>query len=332
MLALREISRHRVLVVDDESGIRLLLRRLIEAEGQEAICVTNGNEALQAIEQALPDLVLLDVDMPHMGGFDVCRMIKADPRTRLIPVVILAGSSESETRLRAWELGADDFILKPFRGVEVTARCRSLLRVKDLVDELDGTQSVVFALARAIEAKSPYTQGHSERVAHYAQALAARLGLPEAERELLNLGAALHDIGKIAVPDGILNKPALLTADEYDQVKQHPIAGIHIIEPLRSVRGAVPLIRWHHERLDGRGYPDGLSGSAIPLLVRILSIADICDALTSPRPYRPALTFQASLNLLQENAAGGGVDTELTRLFAELPDSAVLARAAQSIS
>jgi len=173
----------------------------------------------------------------------------------------------------------------------------------------------VFAFARAVEAKCRYTWGHSERVASYALALAQQMGVSGAEQEVLRKGATLHDVGKINIPDAILNKPDTLTAEEYDIVKQHPVQGVRIVEPLRSIRETIPLIRWHHERMDGNGYPDGLFGGAIPLLTRILAVADVFDALSSERPYRPALPLLECLDILRTDAARGGLDPELVRCF-----------------
>ena len=307
--------RCHVLVVDDDHSVAQVLEHLLTAEGYAVSLARDGREALDAVADCPPDLILLDLDMPRLGGYEVCRTVKQDSATRLTPVVILTGRNESEARLRAWELGADDFLTKPFQTVEVLARCRSLLRVKGLVDELDSAQSVLFALARTLEAKSRYTHGHTERVTAYALALAAQVGLPEGEREVLRRGAALHDIGKIAVPDAILDKPGRLTAEEYEVIKRHPAEGVRIVEPLRSLRDTIPLVRWHHERLDGKGYPDGLYGGAIPLLARILAVADVYDALSSERPYRPALPPAECLRLLRESAAGGGLDPELVAHF-----------------
>lgn len=307
-----------VLVVDDDFGISFLLRHLLETEGHRVVAAFDGWEALERIAERRPELILLDLDLPQLGGYEVCCRVKQDPATRLLPVLILTGQSSSEARLKAWELGADDFLTKPFQPVEVLARCRSLLRIKALVDELDSAQTVVFALARAVEAKCRYTLGHAERVAGHALTLAGRLGLPAAERDVLRRGAILHDLGKINLPDAVLNKAGPLTADEFELVKQHPLQGARIVEPLRSIRDALPLIRWHHERLDGQGYPDGLSGDAIPLLVRVLSVADVYDALTSARPYRPALSVAESLDLLRRDAAGGGLDSELVECFCQL--------------
>jgi putative two-component system response regulator len=316
MKSLPSASGRRVLVVDDDPAIGLLLGQLLEHEGYRIARAADGREALARAAEFQPDLVLLDLDLPQLGGYEVCRRLKQDPATRLLPVLILTGQSSSEARVRAWDLGADDFLTKPFQPVDVRARCRSLLRLKGLVDELDSAQAVVFAFARAVEAKSPYTQGHAARVTTYALALAELVGVSAPDREVLRKGAVLHDIGKIWVPDAILNKPGPLNAEEFELVKQHPLQGVRIVEPLRSIRDAIPLIRWHHERPDGRGYPDGLAGEAIPLLVRILSVADVYDALASARPYRPAMDHADCLVELRRMATGGGLDLELVHSFA----------------
>lgn len=307
-----------ILVVDDDKSIAMLLMQILTGEGYQVSCAGDGREGLSLIARNPPDLVLLDLDMPLMGGYEVCRRIKQDPTTRLIPVLILTGQSSSEARLKGWELGADEFLTKPFHFVDVRARCRSLLRVKRLIDDLDSAQSVVFALARAVEAKSPYTQGHAERVANLALAMAAKLQLSPGDQATLSWGCVLHDIGKISTPDAILDKPGPLTTEEFEVVKQHPAQGARIVEPLRSVRETVPLIRWHHERMDGGGYPDGLFGAQIPLLVRILSVADVYDALASPRPYRPALPQERCLSVLTETASDGGLDPDIVQAFIEV--------------
>jgi putative two-component system response regulator len=310
-------ASHRILVVDDNRTITLLLKQMLEAEGHEVLIARDGRQALDLVAEGPPDLIFLDLNLPEVDGYEVCSRLKHNPATRLIPIVIITGQSSFDTKLRAWELGADDFLTKPFHCVEVMARCRSLLRVKRLVDELDSAEAVVFAFARAVEAKSSYTQGHADRVTNYALGLAAQVGLANSDVEVLRQGSVLHDIGKISIPDAVLNKPGPLTEEEYDIVKQHPMQGVRILEPLRSIRETLPLIRWHHERLDGGGYPDGISGDAIPFLVRILSVADIYDALASARPYRTAYSHEECLAMLRSNAAGGGLDAELVEYFCE---------------
>lgn len=317
-MAKPEQPAHRILVVDDNRTNALLLERVLVGDGHMVDVANDGQEALERVTHHCPDLILLDLDMPRIDGYEVCRRVKSNPATRFVPIVIVTAQNAFDAKLRAWELGADDFITKPFQCLEVVARCRSLLRIKDLIDERDSAEAVVFAFARVVEAKSPYTHGHSERVAAYALTLASEVQLPEDEWETLRKGALLHDIGKVSVPDAILDKPASLTPAEFDIMKQHTVQGARIAEPLRSVRDAVPLIRWHHERLDGRGYPDGLFGGSIPLLVRILSVADVYDSLSSARPYRGAIPHPQCMEILYRDAAGGGLDPELVEAFSKV--------------
>lgn len=307
-----------VLVVEDNAAVARLIRQGLLAEGYAVQTAEDGQEALNCVAAHRPDLILLDLDLPRLSGDIVCRRLKTDPTTRLVPVVMLTAHGEFQAKLDAWEYGADDFLTKPFHLTEVATRCRSLLRIKRLIEERDSAEAVVYALARAVEAKSAYTHGHSERVMRYALDLASAAGFDEADLEVTKKGALLHDIGKISVPDEILNKPGKLTAAEYDIVKGHAATGAHIVEPLHSVRDAVPLIRWHHERLDGKGYPDGLCGDQIPPLVRVLSVADVFDSLSSDRPYRGPVPFAICLDILRDNAAGGGLDPDLVELFCKV--------------
>lgn len=314
-MAKAEAPVHRILVVDDNRTNSLLLERVLAGEGHIVSTACDGQEALESIATSAPDLIFLDLDMPRIDGYEVCRRVKNEPATRLVPIVIVTAQNAFDAKLRAWDLGADDFITKPFQTLEVVARCRSLLRIKRLVEERDSAEAVVFAFARVVEAKSAYTHGHSERVAAYALRLAAAIGLPDDEWDTLRKGALLHDVGKVSVPDAILDKPEALTPAEFEIMKQHTIQGVRIAEPLRSVRDAVPLIRWHHERMDGRGYPDGILGAAIPLLVRILSVADVFDSLASARPYRGAIPHLQCLEIMRRDAASGGLDSDLVEPF-----------------
>jgi putative two-component system response regulator len=321
-MRLTEPTGRRILVVDDDPTVGAALEHILQHEGYQVSRARDGRGALAAIADRLPDLILLDLNMPRMGGFEVCQRVKRDPTTSLLPIIIVTGESEFDARIQAWEVGADDFLSKPFQVVEVLARCRSLLRTKQLIDELDSAQSVLFAFARTLEAKSRYTQGHSERVTTLALALADRVGLPAVEQETLRRGSLLHDIGKISTPDSILDKPARLTPEEYAIVKQHPAEGVRMVESLRSIRDVIPFIRWHHERMDGSGYPDGLFGGSIPLAVRVLSVADVFDALATERPYRPALALDECFRILRADAAGGGLDPELVDEFIGVPAAA----------
>jgi putative two-component system response regulator len=304
-----------ILVVDDDVVVATFVQRVLEGDGHHVRVAGDGLAGLDMVAAAHPDLIVLDLDMPRLGGLDVCFRLKQAPATRLLPILILTGRASSEARVPAWELGADEYLSKPPRPQDLVARCRSLLRTKRLVDDLDSAEDVVFAFARTVEAKSRYTQGHSERVGRYAIALGEEVGLMPAEMDILRRGAALHDIGKISIPDAILNKPGPLTAEEYEVVKRHPLEGARILEGLRSIQAVLPLVRSHHERLDGAGYPDGKRGNEIPLLVRILSVADVYDAVSSERPYRPALPQAKCFEILQTDAASGGLDAGLVQRF-----------------
>jgi putative two-component system response regulator len=305
----------KALVVDDNSGVRTLLCHALRNEGYEVESAADGLEALQTVHLWMPDLILLDIDMPGLSGDEVCRQLKIGPTTRLIPVVMITANEKDNGKVAAWNYGADEFLPKPFRMMEVIARCRSLLRIKRLVEERESAETVLFALARTVEAKSAFTHGHSERVTGLSLQLAQRCGVRQDDLEVLRKGSLLHDIGKIGIPDSILDKPGKLTADEFDTIKKHPTRGAHILEPLASLRDVLPLVRWHHERFDGTGYPDRLGGTDIPYLVRILSVCDVFDSLSSDRPYRNALPLSTCLEIHRNMTATGAFDPEVAEEF-----------------
>jgi cyclic di-GMP phosphodiesterase len=313
-----EASGCRILIVDDDVVTSRLLAEVLTGEGHQTSMVHDGLDALLVVEQDPPDLILLDLELPRASGYEICQTLKANPDTHGIPIIMLTGHTAIEDRVRAWDLDADDFLTKPFQIAEVAARCRSLLRGKRLRDELDSAESVAFAFARAVEAKSPYTHGHSERVRHYSLFLAKALNVSAENCEIIRKGALLHDIGKISIPDQILDKEGPLTAAEYEVVKTHPRTGAHILEPLHSLQNVIPLIRWHHERCDGRGYPDRLVKSQVPDIVRILSVADVYDSLSSKRPYRPAMSAEECRRVLWLESEQGNLDPDLVAAFCEL--------------
>jgi putative two-component system response regulator len=304
----------KILIAEDNQFYRLALEATLAGWGYEVVAVADGDAAWQALQAAdAPKLAILDWMMPGLDGLEVCRRLRGRPTAEPTYVIILTARDGKEDIITALESGADDYVTKPFNRDELRARLQVGLRIVGL----QTSQTVVFTFARAVEAKSPYTQGHADRVTRYALVLADRLGLPDAEKAILHRGAILHDIGKICVPDAILNKAGRLTAAEYDVIKQHPLQGVRIVEPLHSLQDIIPLIRWHHERMDGEGYPDGMPGHAIPLLVRVLSVADVYDALASARPYRDAMPPAQCQKLLRSNAAGGGLDPHLVEYFCE---------------
>lgn len=307
----------KILVADDNPAMRDAIVRFVELEGYVALPAQNGREALTLAKEELPDLVLLDVTMPEYNGFEVCRRLKEDPRTALIPVTMLTVLDAPEHRRLGIEAGADDFLTKPFDVHLLRARIRSQLRTKRLTDQLERTESVIFALALAVEAKDMYTEGHLWRLAYYGEQLAATAGLAPESRRAVWQGGLLHDIGKIGVADSILQKPAPLTPEEYAQIKQHPECGARIIAPMRFARDVAPIVRGHHEHWDGSGYPYGLRGDEIPIGARIIAIVDAYDAMTTDRPYRQALSQERAVQRLRARS-GIQWDPELTALFIEL--------------
>jgi cyclic di-GMP phosphodiesterase len=263
-------------------------------------------------------MVLLDVQLPLLDGFEVCRRIKNDPDTRLIPVVLVTALTAVQDRVRGIASGADDFLTKPLDSTQLLARVRSLLNLKNFTDELERAESILFALARSIEAKDPYTEGHCERLSEYASALAERMGLPGNEIIALRRAGIVHDIGKVAVPDAILLKPSALTPEERLLMQQHTIVGEKICAPLKSFRLVLPIIRSHHEKMDGSGYPDGLRRFQIPMTVRILQIVDVYDALKTKRPYKPAMSQEETLSMIESEVVKGWWDRDVFLEFKNL--------------
>lgn len=317
-------SRATILVADDNEANRDLLYDLLSDEGYNIISAADGDQALDAIHNKSVDMALLDVMMPGKTGFDVCQAIKSQPETRFIPVVLITGLSSIDERIQGIKTGADDFLSKPVNQHELMARVHSLLRLKEFTDELENAETVLFSLALSIEAKDPYTKGHCDRLAKYSLALARRLGLPEEQCLALRRAGIVHDIGKIGVPEQILVKVGPLTAEEWEIMKQHPAAGERICSPLKSFRFVLPIIRHHHEKLDGSGYPDGLKGDEIPLTARVLQVVDIYDALTTDRPYRKAMQPEEAFAVMREEVKRGWWDGSLVDEFEALVASGEL--------
>jgi putative two-component system response regulator len=312
--------RPKVLVVDDVAANRELLQGYLADLGYDVREARDGVEALEAVDAEEPDLILLDIDMPRLDGIAVCEQLKAHPTRRLIPIVILTASNDRNTKLRGIAAGADDYLSKPFDSKELLIRTKVLLRHRALNQRLDATEGVLFALARAVEARDRHTIHHAERVGRYAEAIGAAYGLGSEDCELLYQGGVLHDLGKIAIPDAILLKPGPLTGAEFAVMKLHSVEGERICLSLRSVAHYLPLIRHHHERFDGAGYPDHLAGKDIPLSARIAAISDAWDAMVSDRPYRAGLDKEEALSRLRQGA-GTQWDAGLVRVFMDLLES-----------
>jgi putative two-component system response regulator len=327
----------RVLCVDDNQVNRDLVGASLADAGFRVSFAENGAEAVAIIDNDGVDVVLLDLLMPVMDGDETLRLLRADPRHEFLPVIVLTAQRGGSMRQEAIVAGADDFIAYPLNRLELITRILSLLRIKDYHADLEQTHSVICALALALEAKDQYTRGHSQRVGDLARTFTLFLGLDNAAGDRVRIAGLLHDIGKIAVPESLLNKQGPLTREEFLRVIDHPVIGEEMVRPLNTLAAILRMIRHHHERYDGRGYPDGLRGDAIPYEVRLLSIVDAYDALTSHRSYRPApLTHTAALETLRREAAGGKwdpvmVDQFTTMLGANPPDWEAITQAVPSL-
>jgi len=311
------LDRELVLIAEDDLANQALLARLLERAGYRSFAVGDGREALHAAMEEHPDLILLDIGLPAMNGLDVCRRLRADPRTVALPIILVTGQTESRHVVAGLDAGADDFVRKPYDEAELMARVRSVLRLARVTAEMVGAHGVIAALANAVEAKDAPTELHCQRLAGFAHQLGMRAGLEPQDLKGLVFGALLHDIGKIGVSDTILTKAGPLTALEWDAMRQHPIIGERIAEPLASASRFAPIIRSHHERWDGQGYPDRLRGEQIPFGARIVGLVDAYDAIIHDRPYRAARTVGAALEEIRR-LAGVQFDPELARLFVEI--------------
>jgi putative two-component system response regulator len=311
----------RVLVVDDEPAVAELLRRLLTKEGYEVHIAGDGNAALAAVSQHNPHVVLLDVNMPGPTGIEVCQRIKNNPATRLTPVIMVTGMAQREKRIESLESGADDFLGKPVDTQELLVRVRSLVRIKRYTDDLDSAASILMAIAVMIEARDGNTEGHCHRMANYATALGRAMSLSEHDLQALHRGGFLHDIGMLAIPDTVLRKSGPLDPEEFELMKSHTVVGESLCGNLRSLESVRPIVRHHHERFDGSGYPDGLKGDNIPLVAQVIGIVDVYDAVTTKRPYQGPHTTQEAIDILRGQAVRGWRRPDLVETFAELVES-----------
>ncbi|HEY6393101.1 MAG TPA: HD domain-containing phosphohydrolase [Bryobacteraceae bacterium] len=304
-----------ILIVDGEEINRRLLKAIFKTASYRIREARKASEAIELLQAEKIDLVILDLRLPEMSGPELCRWMKASRLTQLIPVLMVTSLQGIENEIAGISSGADEFLFKPLHPAVVRTRVRAMLRNKALIDCLEEAETILFALAQAVEQRDAFTGQHCQRLSVAAVMLGEALGLSNANLTALFRGGYLHDIGKISIPDAILFKQGLLTPDEWDVMRSHPARGEDICRPMKSLRPVLPIIRNHHERWDGSGYPDGLAGEEIPLLARILQVADIYDALITERPYKPALSTQEAFAVMEEEVRRGWRDPELVPLF-----------------
>jgi putative two-component system response regulator len=311
-------SRATILLVEDDPGVHQALSALLGELGHEVVSANSAEQALDVLNVVAPDLIITDVHMGAMSGIELCARVKQDPRYEFTPVVILTAVSELTSRVAGLAAGADDFFHKPVEFAELGARVATLLRVKFLVDQLERTEAVITTLALTIEARDAYTRGHSDRLARYAVAVGQALGVDAGSLRALQRGGYLHDLGKIALPDTVLLKAGPLDDGERRLMQAHPVVGSDLVQGLRGLELVRPIIRHHHERWDGSGYPDGLKGEAIPRGARIIACVDVYDALHSPRPYRPALSHADAVAVLRKETDAGYWDPTIVDTFVDV--------------
>jgi putative two-component system response regulator len=311
-------ERAKILVVDDHPENVKLVRHFFKHLPYDLYSAGDGPSALQMIKDSPPDLILLDLMMPGMNGFEVCQHLKDDPKTCLIPIIMVTAFGKQDDRLHGIELGVDDFLTKPINFLELKTRVASLLRVKRITDELESAEKIIFTLAGVVEARDQYTMEHCRRMAYYGRMLAEKLDMDAQQIQTIQHGAYLHDIGKIAIADNILMKKSKLDEQEFSQIKQHTVIGEKICQPLRTLKPVLPIIRSHHERFDGSGYPDGLKGEHIPQIAQVIALVDCYDAMTTTRPYREALTQSTVIDIFEQDTKNGLWEPKVAAAFIDL--------------
>jgi putative two-component system response regulator len=322
--ALREPPKLSTILVADHLDLnQRILRTLFESEGYRVLAAVNAVEALEILDREPVDLAVLDMFVPDMGGMECCRRIRGNRRTELIPVLMLSSSKGVEHEIAGIGSGADGYLGRPYHPEVLRTRVRSMLRHKATVDRLEESETILLAMAQAVEQRDNNTAGHCERLAALGVAMGMAMELPSQHLLALHRGGYLHDIGKIGMPDSVLFKRGPLSEAEWRTMRTHTIKGEEICRPMKCLAPVLPIIRSHHERWDGTGYPDGLSGNGIPLLARVLQFADIYDALTATRSYKTAMTSAEALRVMQEETDRGWHDPDLMRLFLRLQHDAV---------
>ena len=307
-----------VLVVDDDPHLRAVEREMLDTGEFNVMEASSGIEALNLLTLHEFDVVMLDKRMPGLDGDEVCRRIRGDLGLRMLPIIMVTGDGDIENLTDCLAAGADDFVRKPYAMAELLARVKSAAQRKRMTDELESAEGLLFALARMVEAKDGMTGDHCTRLSHYGVVLGRALGLDEEQLLALRRGGVLHDIGKLGIPDSILLKPGQLTDEEWVVMRQHVNIGASIVGGLKSMRLTVPIVRYHHERWDGTGYPNGLKGLEIPLLARVFQVVDIYDALANERPYKRAFTKEEVISILRDETQKGYRDPEIMEVFLDI--------------
>ena len=307
-----------ILLVDPAAARRWHILQVLEDVAGKIFEASSTSEALTILKKEPIDLVLLDLRAPELGAANFCREVRNSPGMKFLQMFVVAESDSVESEVSAIEAGANEFLVAPLRDRALRARVQSGLRHKEMVDALDDSEAVLFSLAKSVEDRDPDLSLHCQRLSVIAAAMGVALQLPAHDIVTLQRGGYLHDIGKISIPDRILFKPGPLTPDEWEIMKSHTVRGEKICMGIKSLQPVLPIIRSHHERWDGLGYPDGLRGDQIPLLARILQLADIYDALTTVRPYKAAFSAEEALSIMMEETGKGWRDPHLVRVFADL--------------
>jgi putative two-component system response regulator len=310
-----EMETPSILVVDDVRSNLELMEAVFMKEGFRVYTALGADAAIDLFMSNSVDLAVLDVMMPGIDGFELCARLKDMSGRRFFPVILLTALTDRQSKIKGIASGADDFISKPFDNSELMMKIKSLLKLKRLNEELDHSENIILTLAVAMEARDPYTKGHSTRVSKLSVDFVSFLGLPETDRKEMKKAGILHDIGKICLSESLLRKPGPLTREEVEMIKTHAVLGEELCRPLVSMRKILPSIRHHHERWDGRGFPDGLGGEEIPLMARILAIVDSFDAMVSVRPYRDRRSVDVTLETMRAEQYDGQWDAELLGYF-----------------